>query len=43
VISVGDVHLLPRVLAAAERFSQAPADDDLRGLVDRLQMEPLFV
>ncbi|HEY8695496.1 MAG TPA: aldo/keto reductase [Chloroflexota bacterium] len=43
VISVGDVHLLPRVLAAAERFSQGPADGEMRGLVDRLQMEPLFV
>ncbi|HVA24770.1 MAG TPA: aldo/keto reductase [Chloroflexota bacterium] len=43
VISAGDVHLLPRVLAAAERFSQAPTEDEMRTLVDRLQMEPLFV
>ena len=43
VISVGDVHLLPHVLAAAERFGQPPADGQLRAMADSLQMEPLFV
>jgi aryl-alcohol dehydrogenase-like predicted oxidoreductase len=43
VISVGDVHLLPHVLAAAERVSQPPADGELQALVDGLRMEPLFV
>ena len=43
VISVGDIHLLPHVLNAAERFEQASTDGDLQGLVERLQMEPLFV
>jgi len=43
VISVGDIHLLPHVLAAADRFEQAATDGDLQALVERLQMEPLFV
>jgi aryl-alcohol dehydrogenase-like predicted oxidoreductase len=43
VISVGDVHLMPHVLAAAERFQQASTDGDMRAMLDRLQMEPLFV
>jgi aryl-alcohol dehydrogenase-like predicted oxidoreductase len=43
VISVGDVHLLPHVLAAAERFERAPADADMEAMIQRLRVEPLFV
>lgn len=43
VISAGDIHLLPYVLDAAERFERATADADLQAMVERLQMEPLFV
>ena len=43
VISSGDVNLLPKILAAAERFSQHPSDADMQRMVERLQMEPLFV
>ena len=43
VISAGDVRLLPRVLEAAEGFERAPSDDEMRGLVEGRQMEPLFV
>jgi aryl-alcohol dehydrogenase-like predicted oxidoreductase len=43
VISSGDVNLLPKFLAAAERFSQRPSDADMQRMVERLQMEPLFV
>jgi aryl-alcohol dehydrogenase-like predicted oxidoreductase len=43
VISSGDVNLLPRILDAAEQFSARPADADLQRMVERLQMEPLFV
>jgi hypothetical protein len=43
VITTGDVQLLPRVLAAAETFERAPSDEAMRGLVERRQMEPLFV
>src|SRR5438094_711754 len=41
--SVGDVNLLPLVLDAAERFSQAPGDDQMRELMDRSLSIPLFV
>jgi aryl-alcohol dehydrogenase-like predicted oxidoreductase len=43
VISTGDVNLLPRVLDAAERFEARPGDADVQRMVERLQMEPLFV
>jgi aryl-alcohol dehydrogenase-like predicted oxidoreductase len=44
--TVGDIHLLPRVLDAANRFqadSPDPTDEQMRALVARLGMEPLFV
>jgi aryl-alcohol dehydrogenase-like predicted oxidoreductase len=40
--SVGDVELLPHVLAAAERFEQRPGDDALQALVERRSLAPLF-
>jgi hypothetical protein len=43
VISSGDVTLLPKILDAAERFDTRPADASMQQMVDRLQMEPLFV
>jgi aryl-alcohol dehydrogenase-like predicted oxidoreductase len=43
VISTGDVEVLPHVLAAAERFTQATPDEDMRKLVERAKMEPIFV
>jgi len=43
VISAGDLGLLPKVLDAAERAAARPSDADMHALVDRLQMEPLFV
>jgi aryl-alcohol dehydrogenase-like predicted oxidoreductase len=43
VISTGDVNLLPNVLEAAERFETRPADGEIQRMVERLQMEPLFV
>jgi aryl-alcohol dehydrogenase-like predicted oxidoreductase len=44
--TVGDIHLLPRVLDAANRFqvdSAGPTDEQMHALVARLGMEPLFV
>jgi hypothetical protein len=39
------VNVLPKFLAAAERFSAAtrPSDADMQRMVEQLQMEPLFV
>jgi aryl-alcohol dehydrogenase-like predicted oxidoreductase len=41
--TVGDVSLLPHVLAAAERFESRPSDEQLQELVDRRSITPLFV
>jgi len=41
--SVGDIHLLPKVLDAASRFESAPAEETLREQRTRLEMIPLFV
>jgi aryl-alcohol dehydrogenase-like predicted oxidoreductase len=40
--SVGDVHLLPRVLDAANRYEMPPADDEMQRQVTELGMQPLF-
>lgn len=43
VITTGDVNVLPKFLDAAERFDSRPADTQVERMVERLQMEPLFV
>lgn len=43
VITTGDVSILPKLLDAAERFSQRPSDTEMERMVERLHMEPLFV
>ncbi|MDQ6771997.1 MAG: aldo/keto reductase [Candidatus Dormibacteraeota bacterium] len=43
LITAGDVNLLPMVLEAAESEWDVPSDVEMEGLVERLQMEPLFV
>lgn len=40
--SVGDVHVLPKVLSAADRFTVAPTDEEMRTMVDKLGMQSLF-
>jgi aryl-alcohol dehydrogenase-like predicted oxidoreductase len=40
--TVGDTRLLPKVLDAAERFTQRPDEDAMRSLEQTWQMEPLF-
>ncbi len=41
--TVGDMHLLPRVLDAVSRFEAAPSDEEMREQVARLQMRPAFL
>jgi aryl-alcohol dehydrogenase-like predicted oxidoreductase len=41
--SAGDVTLLPKLLDAATRAPTAPSDPDMRSLVERRGMAPLFV
>ncbi len=41
--TVGDIHLLPKVLDAASRFQDGPSNDEMNAMVQRLNMEPLFV
>ena len=40
--TVGDVHLLPRVLEAASRFQERPSDTALHTMLERKAMAPLF-
>jgi aryl-alcohol dehydrogenase-like predicted oxidoreductase len=40
--SAGDIHILPKVLDAANRFERKPDDVIMQAMVDRLQMENLF-
>lgn len=40
--TVGDIHVLPMVLDAAERHTTRPDDEEMTALVESWQMEPLF-
>lgn len=40
--STGDVHILPRVLDAANRFTVPPSDSEMKKMVERLGMQSLF-
>lgn len=41
--TVGDIHLLPKVLDAASRFETGPGDQAMEALATRSGMQPLFV
>jgi len=41
--TVGDIHILPKVLDAAERFTERPDDAAMGDLEKAWGMEPLFV
>ena len=41
--TVGDIHVLPKVLDAASRFQTRPSDADMADTVKERSMEPLFV
>jgi aryl-alcohol dehydrogenase-like predicted oxidoreductase len=42
VISAGDIQLLPRILAAADRYEKPPADAEMEALVQELKIQPIF-
>jgi predicted aldo/keto reductase-like oxidoreductase len=41
--SVGDIHILPKVIDAAERFTQRPSEEQMGELEAAFGLEPLFV
>jgi len=41
--TVGDIHVLPKVLDAARRFQTPPSDEEMQALFTERQMAPLFV
>ena len=41
--TVGDIHVLPRVLDAASRFTQRPTDVEMQTLTKEEHMTSLFV
>lgn len=40
--TVGDIHVLPKVLDAANRYSAQPSDEEMRAMSSRMGMQPLF-
>ena len=40
--TAGDIHILPRILDAAQRFEMRPSDQQMQDQAERLKMEPLF-
>jgi aryl-alcohol dehydrogenase-like predicted oxidoreductase len=43
LLTTGDVEILPRLLDAAERFERRPSEEEMAGLADRIEAQPLFV
>jgi len=41
--SVADIHVLPRVLDAAQRYQRKPSDGEMQALTARASMQPLFI
>jgi predicted aldo/keto reductase-like oxidoreductase len=41
--SAGDVDLVPKVLDAANRFERRPSDEEMKTLVERAHLDPIFV
>jgi aryl-alcohol dehydrogenase-like predicted oxidoreductase len=41
--TVGDIHVLPKVLDAASRFEARPSDEEMEAVMSAREMEPLFV
>jgi aryl-alcohol dehydrogenase-like predicted oxidoreductase len=41
--TVGDIHILPKVIDAAERFTRRPSDEQMGELEAAFGLEPLFV
>jgi aryl-alcohol dehydrogenase-like predicted oxidoreductase len=41
--TVGDIHILPKVIDAAARFTRRPSDEEMRALEGAFGLEPLFV
>jgi predicted aldo/keto reductase-like oxidoreductase len=42
LITAGDMQLLPKALEAAKRFQKRPSDMEMRAMVDKLDMQPIF-
>jgi aryl-alcohol dehydrogenase-like predicted oxidoreductase len=42
LLTTGDVHILPKLLDAAERFQERPTDDEMRNLTEQRGLAPLF-
>jgi hypothetical protein len=42
LITTGDVDVLPKLLDAAERFTERPGDEQMRALAEQRSMAPLF-
>ncbi len=40
--TAGDIHVLPKILDAAERFTARPSDAEMDALLAEQAMEPLF-
>src|SRR3954462_13410844 len=43
LLTTGDVEILPKLLDAAERFESRPGDEQMREMVERQDLAPLFV
>jgi hypothetical protein len=40
--TAGDIHLLPKILDAANRFQARPSEEEIARVMDERKMTPLF-
>jgi hypothetical protein len=42
VVTAGDMHILPKVLDAAERYQKCPTDSEMESLIEKYKMKHIF-
>ena len=42
LITAGDMQLLPKILAAANRFKKQPSDIEMGAMVNEFDIQPIF-
>jgi hypothetical protein len=42
VITAGDIQFIPKMLDAAERYEERPSDEQMKTLVEKYDIQPIF-
>jgi hypothetical protein len=42
VITAGDLHLLPKMLDAADRYEKQPSNEEMKTMINEYDIQPIF-